>query len=293
MVPSHPTSIHTPWGYQHCPAVMTLTLEKVNQHRLRTVKLWPCLRTILKKSTCQLIMFYQTRYLIHDRISQNLRAMQPAGPGPGGDGPSQDLPKEPEVMVVEFPKVNGSMGLSIVAAKVRKHFLSFFFSSEKSLVENVSVNETDAMIYLVRLHWEPLPLLCLCKILTNGRRCYIYRWCSRQWQHSFHFQSCAAIHWKAYHMIQLASCHLSKTETWVFTISIHKIVATKFRKFWHLFSTMGFSVITVVVVSWISVILIVKLTCWFMKKSCFFTNHSLVCTVTIVASCKTAVTPVL
>ncbi len=35
----------------------------------------------------------------------------------GGDG--QAAPgKEPEILTVAFPKVNGSMGLSIVAAKV-------------------------------------------------------------------------------------------------------------------------------------------------------------------------------
>ena len=48
---------------------------------------------------------------------QNLRGMQQATPGgPGGD--HLGAPKEPEVIVVAFDKVNGSMGLSIVAAKV-------------------------------------------------------------------------------------------------------------------------------------------------------------------------------
>ncbi|CAH1799277.1 unnamed protein product [Owenia fusiformis] len=50
--------------------------------------------------------------------TENVQRTSPRpAPGPGGDAPPQGLPKEPEVMTVTFAKVNGSMGLSIVAAR--------------------------------------------------------------------------------------------------------------------------------------------------------------------------------
>ena len=57
-------------------------------------------------------------------VLQNLRANQAPGGGPAADGAALPPGKEPEVTHVTFNKVNGSMGLSIVAAKVSHVFLS-------------------------------------------------------------------------------------------------------------------------------------------------------------------------
>ncbi len=42
---------------------------------------------------------------------------------PGEGGPPGSVPKEPDVLTVTFGKVHGSMGLSIVAAKVNDYFI--------------------------------------------------------------------------------------------------------------------------------------------------------------------------
>jgi hypothetical protein len=63
------------------------------------------------------MIYSLTRALHNLHFRQNMMRQSPGGPQSEPPAPI-GMPQEPEVMMVSFGKVNGSMGLSIVAAKV-------------------------------------------------------------------------------------------------------------------------------------------------------------------------------
>ena len=106
-------------------------------------------------------MFYTlTRLLISYRhVHRQGRAGGVSPGGAGGDAVPPGLPQDPEVVNVSFKKVNGSMGLSIVAAKVSPAgVLCMSYLSCKSCVYVLSV----CVSCLCLLSVSPVCVSCLC-----------------------------------------------------------------------------------------------------------------------------------